>query len=167
MKKQNETEKASFVYSSEEDFKLNVTNNIRWLYIELYDAQIVCNVKSFAEKCHTPQSTVESWLRDGVVPQPEARQRLETCFGKREGSLVSEGHPFITNWKEEYYLRIGAKPSMRKYRIEQNVEPVVAEKSQPYSDAEKDLLTLCEELLKHPELMATNPKIRSIVQKWT
>lgn len=167
MKKLTEVEKRPFIYSSEEEFKANITNNIRWLYIEMYDEEQVCNVKSFAEKCHTPQSTVESWLRDGVVPQPEARSRVERSFGRRDGSLVSENRPLLTNWKSEYDQRNGAKPTMRKYGTVNTPEAVAAETSHSYAAAKKDLKTLCEELLKCPDFLATNQEITAIVQKWT
>lgn len=109
--------------------RANVVNNIRLLYIDLYDRGRVDNVKDFAEQIGVGKSTAEGWLREGHTPQPDFRRKIEITFGLKEGSLKDDIHPMIENWDERYYNSNGAKPSLRghKYEVAEETSMMVAE----------------------------------------
>lgn len=153
--------------NDEKALRANFTNNLRWLYIELYDAGRVCNVKEFACQCGVPQSTAESWLRKGVVPYPAKRRLMEERFGREGGSLMRDTRDTIADWPKEYYKRNAAKPSLRTYAAEGEEPLAVAESCSCYGrNAERDLLQICHELVRQEELLAANENLRKIVEAW-
>lgn len=156
-----------FFGSETEKIRMNFTNNIRWLYIDLFDNGRVRNVKDFAFLCHLPQSTVESWLRRNVIPKPERRKMVEHTFNLAEGSLMNEIRPAIRNWSLEYYERNGAKPTLKTYIPSGDDLPATAEANSSYvRNAEKDIGRLCKELIKYEDILNENEVIREIVTTW-
>ena len=151
----------------ETKIRMNFTNNIRWLYIDLYDSGKVRNVKEFAMLCNTPQSTVESWLRRDVIPKPEKRRIIERTFNLSEGSLMNEIRHIIEDWSLEYYNRNGAKPTLRSYCHDEDELQTVAETNNAYDrSAKRDIKLLCNELMKYNELINGNKTIREIITAW-
>lgn len=162
-----ENEVAPPIYKKESDIRMNICNNIRWLFINLCDKGEVCNVKEFAEKCNVPASTAEAWLRRRVIPSPENRKQIEKYCNLTAGSLVSDARAIIEDWYEEYFKRNGKKPSLRLYGEEASTERHVAEEPRKYGRApKKELLILCRELRQYPQVMMENEVIREIVESW-
>lgn len=150
-----------------EKIRVNFTNNIRWLYIDLFDSGKVRNVKDFAILCHLSQSTVESWLRRGVIPKPERRKMIERLFDMTEGCLMREIRPEIQNWSLEYYNRNGAKPTLKTYVPDDEDLTAVAEpNSECARDIRSDMEKLCKELAKYKDLLYENKIIREITSAW-
>lgn len=150
-----------------EKIRVNFTNNIRWLYIDLFDGGKVRNVKDFAILCHLSQSTVESWLRRGVIPKPERRKMIERLFDMTEGCLMREIRPEIQNWSLEYYNRNGAKPTLKTYVPNDEDLMAVAEPNSEYArDIRSDMEKLCKELAKYKDLLYENKIIREITSAW-
>lgn len=156
-----------FFGTDTEKIRMNFTNNIRWLYIDLFDSGKVRNVKDFAILCHLPQSTVESWLRRDVIPKPERRKMIESIFDLTEGSLMNEIRPTIQDWSLDYYMRNGAKPTLKTYSSNEENMQTVAELNAGYArNAKTDLKKLCKELVKYKDLLNENEIIKYIMDAW-
>lgn len=163
----SEKEINPFFGTETEKIRMNFTNNIRWLYIDLFDSGMVRNVKDFAILCHLPQSTVESWLRRDVIPKPERRKIIEKTFDLTEGSLMNEIRPVIQNWSSDYYVRNGAKPTLKIYDPNEESLQTIAEANAGYArNAKTDLKKLCKELMKYKDLVDDNEIIKDIMDAW-